>query len=157
VKKKKVHNKLADALQASKDAQGGPIEPARAISPISGTMVPPPQWKPGESGNPGGVAKGVRVTTYLVRYGQEPVRDWPKPGTEEFDSLPGNAQIAIKALLLAVEGGEGSTAAAWVVDRVEGKAEQSVTLRAQPVPTMSLEQAAEIAKSLPAPKDAADW
>lgn len=74
--------------------------------------------------------------------------------------LPLNAKIALVQLKKAINESDsvhmaqvGLTAAAWAVDRVEGKAEQSVTLRQAPTPDMSLEDAAKIVKGLPGPDE----
>lgn len=69
----------------------GTEQPARALSPISGTPVPPPRWKKGESGNPGGLPKGFRKVTVAYR---------------ELDDTPGKSLAAIIAAFKAKRGVE---------------------------------------------------
>lgn len=63
-----------------------------------GKGVPPLEYcfKPG---NPGGSApKGKRITTWAAEFGEKLPSTWPKPGSKEFEKLPGNAQIALRRL-----------------------------------------------------------
>ena len=125
-----------------------PVEPARPRSPINGQPVPPPRWKPGQSGNPGGVPKGKRISTWLAEYGDMPVENWPVPGTPAFNRLPGNARIALAQLRRALEQEDGLPAAAWAADRVEGGVDRTVHLTHKQEAPLSLEAAREAMKAL---------
>ncbi len=71
-------------------------------SPKAGARLPiSVLWPKGVSGNPGGVPKGTRISTWMGRFGEKPFEDWPKIGSEEFRKLPGNAQIALRRLYRA--------------------------------------------------------
>ena len=71
------------------------------------------QFKPGQSGNPGGVAAGKRISTWLVELGQ--MSKLPDP-----DTLPINGRIALARIQAAMtDRGERSTEI--ILDRTEGK------------------------------------
>ena len=60
-------------------------------------------FEPGVSGNPGGMAKGKKVSTWMTEFGEMGEENWLIEGTEEYKSLPGNARIALARLRCAVE------------------------------------------------------
>ena len=71
------------------------------------------QFKPGQSGNPGGVAGGKKVSTWLIELGQ--LAELP-----DADALPVNGRIALARINDALQpGGDRSTA--LILDRTEGK------------------------------------
>jgi hypothetical protein len=71
------------------------------------------QFKPGRSGNPGGVAGGKKVSTWLIELGQ--LAELP-----DADTLPINGRIALARINDALQpGGDRSTA--LILDRTEGK------------------------------------
>ena len=71
------------------------------------------QFKPGQSGNPGGVAGGKKVSTWLIELGQ--LAELP-----DADALPINGRIALARINDALQpGGDRSTA--LILDRTEGK------------------------------------
>ncbi len=70
-------------------------------------------FKPGKSGNPGGVPKGKRISTWMVELGR--LDSLPDPST-----LPINGQIALKMLRNALEDG-GERATEIILDRTEDK------------------------------------
>ncbi len=131
-------------LESPQDAPGSTIRPRRALSPVNGQEVPPPRWKPGESGNPGGQARGKKVSTWLAEFGQMDPSDLPDPKSGK---LPINARIALARLRKACTD-EGLADAAWATDRVEGGVDRTVHLTHKQEPTMSLEDAAAMVKKL---------
>jgi hypothetical protein len=52
----------------------------------------------GASLNPGGAPKGKRIGTWMAEFGEAEASSWPVPGDEDFEELPGNAQIALRRL-----------------------------------------------------------
>jgi hypothetical protein len=71
------------------------------------------RFKPGKSGNPGGAAKGKRISTWMLELGQ--LVDLPDPAT-----LPINGRIALARIEAAMlDRGERSTEI--IMDRTEGK------------------------------------
>lgn len=60
-------------------------------------------FNPGESGNPGGMAKGKKVSTWMTEFGEMGEENWPSEGSGPYKALPGNARIALARLRCAVE------------------------------------------------------
>ena len=97
------------------------------------------QFKPGQSGNPGGVAGGKRISTWLIELGQ--MTELP-----DADTLPMNGRIALARIKSAMEpGGERSTEI--ILDRTEGK-QTDIKLLTPPAPEMTPEEKAEIMAEL---------
>lgn len=72
----------------------------RHISPINGLPLPAPYPK-GVSGNPGGVPKGKRISTWMAEFGEMEDKDLPVVGSKKWEKLPKNARIALRRLRAA--------------------------------------------------------
>lgn len=97
------------------------------------------QFKPGQSGNPGGVAGGKKVSTWLIELGQ--LAELP-----DADTLPINGRIALARINDALQpGGDRSTA--LILDRTEGKLTDIKPLPPA-APEISPERRAEIMATL---------
>lgn len=73
------------------------------------------QFKPGKSGNPGGVAKGKRISTWMAELGSMNPSRWPDPS-----ELPANALIAIERLKAAMTD-DGCRDTQLIADLTESK------------------------------------
>jgi hypothetical protein len=116
-------------------------------SPFSGHSFPVDSlWPKGVSANPGGAPKGKRLSTWLAEFGQIPSKDWPEEGSDRYENLPGNAQIALGQLRRARRTDDGLPAAMWAADRVEGGVDRTVHLTHKQEATMTPEEAAKLIK-----------
>ena len=81
------------------------------------------QFKPGQSGNPAGAAKGKRISTWMLELGQ--MDKLPDPGT-----LPINGQIALARVRASLRDDESyaNGATEIILDRTEGPLKQVVQL-----------------------------
>lgn len=80
----------------------------------------------------------------MMEFGQMDPSDWPK----STDKLPANARIALTRLKRAMDenaGAEGERSAEIILDRTEGKVDQTLNLRRAEAP-LSLPEAAEIVR-----------
>lgn len=100
-----------------------------------GPPVPPPktaeaaerlrasQFPPGVSGNPGGVAKGKRTSTWLAEIGQ--MTEDELAAFKKRKDLPKFAKLALSLLDRAEDGGTQANGASDIVlDRTEGRVPQ---------------------------------
>lgn len=128
-----------------------PLVPMLPPSPFSGHAFPVSSlWPKGVVQNPGGAPKGVRVSTWLARFGEMDPEDWPEPPYTR--GVSGNARIALAQLRRAMDQADGLPAAAWAADRVEGGVDRTVHLTHKQEPTMSPEEAMKIIKDAEGPK-----
>ena len=99
---------------------------------MPGYKIPPKPdpknlFKPGQSGNPGGMARGKKISTWMVELGQS-----PKVLTEsQVEALPYNGKVAWARLKRAAKldaGSEGERSAEILLDRTEGGVDKKTTL-----------------------------
>ena len=99
---------------------------------MPGYKIPPKPdpknlFKPGQSGNPGGMARGKKISTWMVELGQS-----PEPLTQaQIDKLPYNGKVAWARLKRAAKidaGSEGERSAEILLDRTEGGVDKKTTL-----------------------------
>lgn len=82
------------------------------------------QFKPGVSGNPGGVPKGKRISTWMAELGEMSEAELRKIARK----LPVNGKIALARMRAAMNPGskQGNGATEMILDRTEGKVAQKL-------------------------------
>lgn len=93
------------------------------------------RFKPGQSGNPGGVPKGKRISTWMRELGE--MDKLPAP-----EKLTINGRIALARIKQAMKENFGTADANLIIERTEGKMPQRIEVN---TPTIPLE---EVKKSL---------
>lgn len=82
------------------------------------------QFKPGQSGNPGGVPKGKRVSTWMAELGEMTPAELKRVERK----LPVNGKIAMARIRVAMDSRSkhGNGATEIILDRTEGKVAQKL-------------------------------
>lgn len=111
----------------------------RGTNPKSLANLMPP-WPPGVDQNPGGKARGKRISTWMVELGQ-------MDNLPEADVLPVNGRIALNLIKKALSK-FCEHATDILLDRTEGKQSQPITFE----PGITKEQFIEWARNHPKSK-----
>ena len=140
--------KQQEAQPPSKSLANGPPfdekTKIKGVSPYSGFAPPEAnRWKPGQSGNPGGQARGKKVSTRMQELMTLSLNELDAilldPTREVRDHL------AAKAIKRAMKNDDANADLNTVMDRTEGKVSQDITVRAGQAPTLTDAQLAGIA------------
>lgn len=106
---------------------GPPVPPPK--TPEAAARLAASKWAPGVSPNPGGAAKGKRISTWMAEIGQMSEED--EAAFRKRKDLPRFARVALSIIDRAETGGtQANGAADTLLDRTEGRVPQEHRLGA---------------------------